>query len=82
VRSRALRHLSSGGCVKRERDAKKRLDFGTEKDCLLVDDFFIIKFSLLRNDSCGFKSVLVVSPPLDFYVAWAHTELSMLLKHI
>jgi len=40
VRSRALSHLSSGGCVLRESEAKKRLGFGTEKDCLLAEELF------------------------------------------
>eukprot|EP00092_Neocalanus_flemingeri_P062342 GFUD01075199.1.p1 GENE.GFUD01075199.1~~GFUD01075199.1.p1 ORF type:complete len:101 (-),score=6.53 GFUD01075199.1:1134-1436(-) len=32
-------HLSSGGRILREREATKRLGFGTEMYCLLVEEF-------------------------------------------
>lgn len=50
LRSSILGHRSSGGCEMRESEAKKRLGFVTEKDCLLVE-VFLITFSLQPYES-------------------------------
>jgi len=50
-------------------------------DCLLVRD--VSRQVLASVECCGFKLILDVSSLLDIlFVAWAHMELSMLLKHI
>jgi len=77
VRSRSLHQLSSSEGVLREPGAKKRLVL----DGLLVRD--VSRQVLASVECCGFKLILDVSSLLDIlFVAWAHMELSMLLKHI